>query len=100
MMVNSVEMKKMVDDTYKPGFEIIAAVNSLGELAKELGFEEDPRFKEANSKLIKSMMEFQAMSFNRGMDLCRANAIVDKLNESKIGRYMVDKAKKETGWRG
>lgn len=100
MMVNGVEMEKMIAESYKPGHEIIDAVNTLDALAEEYGFKNDPVFKEANTKLIKSMMEFQNMCFERGMDVCRKNAIINKLNESKIGKLMVDKTKKELGTRG
>jgi hypothetical protein len=98
MKVNANEMQKMIEDSYAPGHEMIKAINMLDELATEFGFKDEPRFKEANTKLVKSMMEFQTMSFDRGMDLCRANAVINKLNETTISRHLVTKAKKELGY--
>jgi hypothetical protein len=100
MKVNTKDMDRMIEESYKPGFEIINAINTLGELAEEHGFYDDPKFKTANEKLINSMIKFQTMSFNRGMDLLRANTVIDELSEGRVGRYLVKKAKEKLGDRG
>lgn len=95
MKVNGVEMNKMIEDIYKPGFEMVEASNILYGLAKEYGFAEDPRYKEANEKITKAMLAFQSMGFERVIDLCKKNAIIDKVNEGRVGRYLVNKAKED-----
>ena len=97
MKVNAFEMNEMVTETYKPGHEMVRALNLMHDLINEHGLNNDPRFIEANSVLTKSMMEFQTMSYNRGMALCRANAIINKLNEGTVGRQLVKVAKMKLG---
>lgn len=95
MKVNAREMNEMITKTYEPGHEMIRAMNMLHDLVNEKDLKDDPRYVEANSVLTKCLMEFQTMSFDRGMELCRANAIINKLNEGVVGRGLVKKAKIE-----
>lgn len=95
MKVNANEMNDMVTKTYEPGLEMVRAMTLLQELANEKEFNEDSRYVEAKNVLNKCLIQYQTMSFNRGMDLCRANAIINKLNENIVGRGLVKKAKIE-----
>ena len=95
MKVNAKEMNDMIVKTYEPGHEMIRALNMLHDLVDEKELKEDSRYVEATRVLTKCMVDFQTMSFDRGMELCRANAIINKLNESMLGRGLVKKAKIE-----
>ena len=97
MKVKNDVFMEMLYDTYKPGFKMCEASNALHALAKEYGFCDDPRYKEASLKSLDAMNEFQDMGVDRCVRLFKSNTLIDKINESWIGRYLVNKAKKELG---
>ena len=91
MKVNGLEMEQMIKETYEPGHEMIKAFNLLYDLVKEHGLYEDPRYEDASRILLDSMTQFQDMSLERGMDVCRKNSIINTLREKPLGKKLVDK---------
>lgn len=91
MKVDALELDKMIKETFEPGYEMVKAFNLLYDLSKEYGFRKDPRFKEASRILVNSMNQFQDMSLERGMDVCRKNSIINELGKNPLGKILVDK---------
>ena len=91
MRVNGQEMEQMIHETYAPGHEMVMALNMMYDLVKDNGLEEDPRYKDASRIMVECMVKFQDMGFERGMDVCRKNSIINSLRENKIGNYLVNK---------
>lgn len=95
MKVNGLEMKQMINETYENGDEMVSAFNLLYDLVKEHGLYEDPRYQDASRILLECMTQLQKMSFERGMDLCRKNSIINTLREKPLGKKLVDETIKK-----
>lgn len=95
MKVDAQEMKRMIQETYEPGHEMVRALNLMYDLVMEHGLHEDPRYQDASRIMVECMNQFQNTSLERGMDVCRKKTIIDVLRKDKLGKYLVDKVIKK-----
>ena len=95
MKVDTMEMKKMVKETYEPGHEMVKALNLMYDLVMEHGLYDDPRYQDASRILVECIDQLQKIGFERGLDVCRKNAIVNELSKNKLGKYLLIKATKK-----
>lgn len=95
MKVDALEMKKMVEETYEPGYKMVKALNLMHDLVMEHGLHDDPRYQDASRILGECMTQIQNTSLERGLDICRKNSVISELSANKLGKYLIDKATKK-----
>lgn len=95
MKINMEEMNTMVDATNELGTKAMSAYNKLCSFALEHGLSENPDFMRSLYILSECVFSLRDQSFERGVDLCKKNSIIESLRKFQMGRYLVDQITNE-----
>lgn len=89
------EIKQMIDECFAPGDRMIDAFVKMYDLVLENDLQSDSRYSDSALKLLECRDDFQNLCVKRTNELCKMQSIIDALEKKPLGRYLINKVKKE-----